>query len=539
MKTHLFTTLIAFLLLCGLWEMTSLQLIEYRFILPSPSSIIFRLWSNPWLFIDNSKTTLREMAGGFGLALSISFPLAWSMCLWKSCRSVVHPLFVLLQSVPMFTLAPIMVLWFGWSYIAIVIPTALMIFLPLTMNIYQGLSSTPQALLDLFTVNQATSWQKFWKLQLPYAIPYIFAGFKVAAATAGIGAIAGEWAGGQSGLGVLMLSSRRETDLQTTFAALLCLALMSLCFYGVVTWAEERFAKHKPMKLFTSSVIIVLAGIVSFLAIPASSDIKGTKLLLDWFPNSNHVPIYVGLQKGFFEKRGIHLEVLQLHDPSDTIPYVTSGKADLALFYMPDVVRANKNGANLTVAARLINQPLNSFIYLQDAGIKTSQDLSDKVIGYCVAGNTDVLKKLCRISGVVPKEFRNVSFDLVSALGMAQVDVIYGAFWNVEIEHLRSLGIHTAHFNVTELGHPDYSELVFIASDAAEKYSSFRAAMQESIDYSKANPEEAFNLYKQCHPGKSDETLAWEKSAWMKTIPTLAISQDISQEEIEGLSEWY
>ena len=126
----------------------------------------------------------------------------------------------------MFALAPLMVFWFGWSYKAIVIPTALMLFFPLTMSIYHGFLSIPRDLLDYFTLHQATPWQLFSKLELPWALPHIIAGLRITVAIAGMGAVAGEWAGGQAGLGLLMLESRRGVDLEMTFAALFCLTFL-------------------------------------------------------------------------------------------------------------------------------------------------------------------------------------------------------------------------------------------------------------------------------------------------------------------------
>lgn len=497
------------------------------------------MWTNPHLFISNSIDTFYEMGGGFSLALIFAFPLAWMMYLCKSCRAFMQPLFVIIQCIPMFTLAPLMIMWFGWSYMAVVLPTALMIFLPLTLNIYQGLSSTPQGLLNYFKINQATPWQTFFKLQLPWALPYIFAGFRISAAVAGIGAIAGEWAGAQSGLGVLMLKSRRSTDLETSFGALFCLMFMSIGLYTFIAYAEYRYRQYKSLKFFP----VILFGIICIAALstlPRQQSIKQpTRLLLDWLPNSNHVPLYAGIEKEIFAKNGIHLQIMELNDPSDTLPYISSGKVDIALFYMPDVVKAQLQGISLTLAGVLIDQPLNSFIFRNDQEITVPTDLSGKSIGICLAGsNPSLLQRLLNNFQIVPKELKHTNFDLVTLLGMRQVDVIYGAFWNIEKEHLKSLGIQTSHIDVAQVGHPFYSELVFVGKGDPKKFENFKKAMQKSIDYCKAHPEEAFELYVKCHPEKSPRTIAWEYQAWKNTLPLLAKSQTISEEEWQGLEDW-
>lgn len=543
MKKTFFFTFSFFVLFCILWEMTSLHLAEYRFILPPVSSTWLRIWENSDLFITHSKATLREMAGGFSLAMAAAFPLAWSMYLWKSSRAIMQPFFIILQSIPMFTLAPIMVFWLGWSYMTIVIPTALMIFFPLTMNIYQGLQSTPGSFLEYFKINQASHWQTFSKLQLPWSMPHIFAGLRISAAFAGIGAVAGEWAGAQSGLGVLMLKSRRETDLETTFGALFCLVIISMVAYGVIAYTEYRYKQHKPIKFLSFGVALCLIGIITFFSpskntMPA--EINVTRLLLDWLPNSNHVPIYAGIEKKIFTRHNIHLQVLQLNDPSDTVPYITSGQTELALFYMPEVVKANLKNAKLEIVGALVNEPLNSFIFRADSGITSPQDLSGKVIGYCVAGSSlYVLERLLKENHIFPKELINVGFDLVALIGTHQVDAIYGAFWNIEGEHLKFLNIPVSHFKVSELGHPPYSELVFVGKGDIKKYDAFKEAMQESIVFCREHPKEAFELYVRCHPEKSVHTVTWEREAWLKTIPLLAPSQHISKQDLDHLEAWF
>lgn len=543
MKRTYFITCASFIFLCCFWELASLHFVEYRYILPSISSIFARIWKGSDLFIANSKVTIREMAGGFALALVIAFPLAWAMYLWKSTRAIIQPLFIIIQSVPMFTLAPIMVLWFGWSYIAIIIPTALMIFLPLTMNIYQGLMSTPKGLLEFFKINQATSWQTFSKLQFPWSLPHVFAGFRISAAFAGIGAIAGEWAGAQSGLGVLMLKSRRALDLETTFGALFCLIFISMVLYGFIAYSEMRYKQKKPMKLFSFGLIFCLLAMVTFISSavsPPNAEKHVMRLLLDWLPNSNHVPLYAGIKKQIFAKHNINLQVVEFNEPSDTVPLLTSGVVDIALFYLPDVVSMSKKGVKLKIAGVLIEEPLNSIIFRSDKKIDSPQDLSGKVIGYSTTGSfPDILDRLLKINHIVPKDLRNANFDLVTLLGTFQIDAVYGAFWNIEGEHLKSLNIPTSHFDICQLGYPHYSELVFIGIGDPMKFDVFKQAMQESIDYCKNNPEEAFDLYVHCHPEKNSQTIAWERNAWLKTLPLLAKTQSISEEEWERLRKWF
>lgn len=543
MKQRLIYPLAAFIILVAIWEISSRHFAENLFILPAPSAIVERIVEKSDRFLFHTLITLSEMLVGAGLAILASFPLALGMYRWQSARLVLQPLFVFIQCMPMFALAPIMVMWFGWGYTAIVVPTALMIFFPLTINIYQGLKSTPNSYIEYFKINQATSFQIFLKLQLPWAVPHLFSGLRVAAAVAGIGAVAGEWSGAQSGLGILMLESRRATDLETTFGALFCLAFISLALYSIILLMENITLKVKPMP--TKALVALLAFLGMMLGGCQQSETSGeTRLLLDWLPNPNHVPLYVGVEKGFFEQYGINLSIQKVSDPADAIPYVTSGKAELALFYMPDTIRAIERGANIKPIGILFKQPLNAVIFRKTEKIKKPADLNGKVVGYCVDGTgTVVLDYILEKNQIEPLEKRNVSFDLVSTLGTNKVDAIYGAYWNIECEHLESLGIQTDHFDLRDLSYPNYYELIVVAQNNSNQtdpgfVEAFQRALQASIDYSVQNPDEAFDIYLKANPDKGAKTSAWEKQSWNKTYPILTLDQHFDNEVWQKLRAW-
>lgn len=540
MKKFLFP-LCAILLLFCIWEISTFVFRNQSLILPAPTAIFMRLLHNSDRFVFHSRTTFYEMIGGFFLALSISFPFGFLMYVFRGARLVLQPLFIFIQCVPMFALAPIMVIWFGWSYTAIVIPTALMIFFPLTISIYQGLASTPKDFIDYFKMNQATTWQIFYKLQLPWSFPHLFSGFKVASAIAGIGAVAGEFAGAQSGLGILMLESRRATDLETTFAALFCLTFISMGFYLLILLLEQIMIKKRFSNAFT---VLLIALTFTGCSSQPQSEKKTTRMLLDWLPNPNHVPLYVGVNQGIFKRHGIDLEIQKIADPSDAVPYVIAGKADLALHYMPDTVRAINNGQPLEPIAILFKEPLNAIIYRDGEGIESPSDLNNKVIGYSVDGSsTAILDHLLKKNQIQPKEKQNVTFDLVSTLCTKRVDAIYGAYWNIECEHLHALNQKTKHFDLVSLGYPNYYELIVVTHKDSPQakvdfVEAFQKALQESIVYSKEHTSEAFMIYLQENPDKSQKTIAWEEAAWNRTHPVLANDQHFDPSIMETLSTW-
>lgn len=512
-----------FTLLLIIWELVVRYANHLLFILPSPLSIATTFIQNKSLLFFHGKITFQEMFFGLALAICASFPLATLMQRSKSAAGSLQSLFVILQCFPMFALAPLLIFWFGWSELAIIVATALMIFFPLTLNIYQGLRSTPLPLLEFFQTNGAGELKTYFSLRLPWALPHIFAGLKIAAAVAGIGAVAGEWAGGQAGLGTLMLESRRNSDLELTFSALFLLAILSLCFYAGVACLE----KWRRYKVIVPLLLLLLTG--------CSKQSSQTRLLLDWLPCPNHIPLYVGIEKGFFAQGNIDLHIQKLYE-NGGIGYLASKRTDLLVGHLPSTLKALSKGAPLQIAAVLVKEPLDCFLCL-----KNTKELSGKKAGYCLGNSgTAFFDALLEAGHILPSEKINVGQDLIAALATRRVDFVYGGHFNIEPFQLASLGIETETVPLSALGVPPYYEMLILAhTDTSQAFiASFQKALQQSIDFCKKNPEEAFALYAKNNPSKREKTLQWERVAWQHTYPLLANDQSIDYQCIETFSAW-
>lgn len=519
------------------WELASRYQPSLRFVLPPPSAILETLVVMRDRFLFHTLVTCKEMVLGFALALSAAFPLAWSMFRSQTTRLLLQPLFVLIQCIPMFTLAPLMVIWFGWGLTAIVIPTALMIFFPLTLNLYQGLRSTPQPLVDFFNLNGATPWQTLIKLRLPAALPHLFSGLRLSAAISGIGAVAGEWAGAQHGLGILMLESRRNSDLEITFGALICLSAMTLSLYGGTLFLE-RLCQRKQRLSHLLPTLLLLGCLVGCQRPVA------TTLLLDWLPNPNHIPLYVGIDQGYFREEGIDLHLQKMFDNGGGISYLTSGHADLILAHLPGTLKACSRGAQLHIVGVLIPCPLRALIYREDLAITSPPQLTDCRLGYCIGGpDTAFLDFLLAHGEIVPSTRKNVSVDLIAAMGTHAVDFIYGGFWNIEPYQLDSLGTQTKYFPIESFGVPSYPELLAIADHTNPKIDAdfamrFRRALEKSISFCRQHPSEAFAAYLASNLDKSLKTKAWEALSWNATLPILPTTQIVDRASIEEFYHW-
>lgn len=238
-----FYNLLSVIILYFFWESIADFFRDIPLLCPSPLKVFKRVFSDYTLFWSHGFFTFLEMLLGMLVAIVVSFFTAYLMFRIKFFRSILEPYFVVMQCIPMFVLAPIFIIWFGWSFMAIILPTSMMIAFPLTMNIYKGLSSAPRNYLEFFKLHGASDWQLLFRVQLPFARPHIFAGLRISTAIAGVGAIAGEWAGAQRGLGVLIQICRRNFDLEGVFACIFCLLFLSLSFYGMILLIEKQLIK--------------------------------------------------------------------------------------------------------------------------------------------------------------------------------------------------------------------------------------------------------------------------------------------------------
>jgi ABC-type nitrate/sulfonate/bicarbonate transport system permease component len=229
------------------WDVLADLLSIEDFLIPAPSEIAEVLWTERSLLADDAWVTLQEVVLGFGLALVAGLALAIVIHLSETARRALYPLLVASQTVPLVVIAPILVVWFGFGIVPKLLIVALICFFPITVNAYDGLRSVDPELLKMMRTLGASRLQSLRRAELPWALPFAFSGAKIAIAVAVIGAVFGEWAGSDSGLGHLILVSSSELSTALTFAAIVVLSaiaislfvLLSLVERRVVNWREE------------------------------------------------------------------------------------------------------------------------------------------------------------------------------------------------------------------------------------------------------------------------------------------------------------
>lgn len=548
--------LLIILPLIGLWEFCAQNYPNFGFICPPPSKVLTTgIHSFPVLF-QHSCYTAQGILGGFFLALLLAILFSATMLLFPSTQGLLHPFCVLVQCLPMFTLAPLIVLWFGWGTRAVIIPTALSIFFPLALTIHQGIKNSPEELLEQFTLYQATTWQKLFKLRIPNGLPHIFSGLKIAMSAAGFATIAGEWVATQSGLGILILESRRNYDMAMALAGLFVLTMLTLSlFYSVLLLerstffffrmektSKRSFGKKWVFALIPITVLPCLFYLKDDPKLAAPVPTKSFTLLLDWTPNPNHIPLYVGVEKGFFVDEGISLTLQKNTDTCSSIPHLLLEKVDYTLYHSLGVLKTAVRGAPVQVAGRLIDSSLQGLIYRKNEGVEKLEDLNGRVLGFCLndSKNLPNLLEALRKHHVVPSEIKNVSADMISPMLTYQIDFLYGGFYNVEGVTIALKGTPTGCFLSDTYGSPTGPQLLICGKKGSpamtpQTLQSLQKALSRSLDFCREYPQEAFAIYVEATKD-SPKVLSDERAQWEVTLPLLAKTQEpLSRELLESL----
>ncbi|OGT60851.1 MAG: ABC transporter permease [Gammaproteobacteria bacterium RIFCSPHIGHO2_12_FULL_45_12] len=218
----------------GLWQalITLWQLPNY--LLPSPGEVLLTFYHQAPLITAQSIPTLVETLLGFLLGILSGCLaggiLAFSRPLARWCL----PLLIVSQAIPAFAIAPLLVIWLGYGLASKIAVAVLMIFFPIASAFYDGLNRTPPAWLEMACIMKATKWRQFWYIRIPSALPTLASGIRIAAVTAPIGAIVGEWVGASKGLGYLMLTANARMQIDMMFAALLIIVIIALGLYFTV-----------------------------------------------------------------------------------------------------------------------------------------------------------------------------------------------------------------------------------------------------------------------------------------------------------------
>ncbi len=213
------------------------------FILPTPGEVWTELLNilPTASFWGNVAVTLIEVLAGLLIGAALAILLGYFIAKSPVVNSLVSPLVVASQAVPIVAIAPLLAIWFGYGITPKIVTSLLIVFFPILVSVVSGIRAVEPNLRDLMRSLQADRWQTFTKLEVPSALPMVLSGLKVGATLAVIGAIVGEFVNSDRGLGFLIKQGNGEYNTARTFAALIALIVMALLMYGSVALLEKRW----------------------------------------------------------------------------------------------------------------------------------------------------------------------------------------------------------------------------------------------------------------------------------------------------------
>ncbi len=204
------------------------------YILPGPFQVAKAALSNSDSLFDHAQTTIFEIVAGLLIGSFLGALSALSMTAFGSLKRWLLPVLVMSQAIPVFALAPLLILWLGYGMTSKIAMAVLIIYFPVTAAFFDGLRSTDPEWLELARIMNARPIAVIRHIRIPAALPALASGLRVATAVAPIGAVVGEWVGSSKGLGFYMLQANARMRIDVMFAALAALAMIALALYFLV-----------------------------------------------------------------------------------------------------------------------------------------------------------------------------------------------------------------------------------------------------------------------------------------------------------------
>lgn len=222
------------------WQIAAMGM-NAAYIMPSPAQVVQRLWDlrGP-IFTAHLPATMSVVVIGLMISIVLGMALAILMDASPIAEKALYPVVIASQTIPTTALAPLFVLWFGYTIWSKVLVTVLMTFFPVTITVFDGFRSVRTEMKDLMFCMGADTRQMFFKLKIPAILPYFFSALKMAVPLSVIGAAIGEWLGAQSGLGYFSRRMMTQLDGAGVFAPILLLSIAAMLLAAVVSVIERR-----------------------------------------------------------------------------------------------------------------------------------------------------------------------------------------------------------------------------------------------------------------------------------------------------------
>jgi NitT/TauT family transport system permease protein len=225
--------------LVAIWWLSTILFGIRAFLLPSPPQVLSAFLRLPGYLAQQAGVTLLEAVEGFLISGLIGLPLAALLTSSRLVQRAVMPILVATNAIPKVAVAPLLIVWLGFDRTPKVVMVIVICFFPIVVSAMSGLATTPAELGELARSMSASRWQTYIKIRVPWALPQIFTGLKVAITLAVIGAVVGELSGGDQGLGSVIVTAGASADTPTAFAAIALLSVLGIGLFYLVVLAEH------------------------------------------------------------------------------------------------------------------------------------------------------------------------------------------------------------------------------------------------------------------------------------------------------------
>jgi ABC-type nitrate/sulfonate/bicarbonate transport system permease component len=232
-------SLLLIVLLGVVWQLYAVRGNLGSDVLPSPARVLDQGWQHRSELWDNTLPTLRATLAGFALSLVIGFALSVLIDMSAILRRALMPVLIVTQTLPLIAIAPLVVLWFGFDLLPKVLLVAFVTFFPITVGLVEGYAATDRDSEVLLRTMGAGRWRLFRTLRVPTALPFFFAGLRIAITYAVVAAIFAEYAGAESGLGIYMQNAKNSFRTDLVLAAVGVSAVLTLLLFAL-TYLVER-----------------------------------------------------------------------------------------------------------------------------------------------------------------------------------------------------------------------------------------------------------------------------------------------------------
>ena len=273
----------------------------------------------------------------------------------------------------------------------------------------------------------------------------------------------------------------------------------------------------------TANIRIILAFVLGALALAAAAacvnsepERASVKLALDWYPNANHIGLYIAQSKGYFDEEGLDVNMYTPSDPSTVLQTVGAGQDDFGMSYQPDVLLARNEDVPVVSVLGVVQHPLNSLMTLKTSGLTSPSQLKGRKVGYPgIPTNEPLLDTMLKqdgLRGLEDVEMVNIGWNISESLIGEKVDAVIGAYWTHESIHMENLGYPVNVMRMEDWGVPDYYELVLVTGESylaenEDVVERFVRAMKRGYEEAIADAQAGVDVLVAANEGEIDEAI--------------------------------